>query len=196
MSKKNKISIVVVLVMSVFFYLYMNQTKKVIDPLDDHQKLGTHNLINDNNSTILENKNTTSDQVNIVSQLNQTELKANERIELITKLDLKNATDQEINEITDFINSTNPYAQQIQGADPHSMITLNYDKEVALRIYAIKRLSENLSNEAFKKVVTNIEKNAQDESLKRVGRLALEAKLKGESYFENLKKAIENQELP
>lgn len=181
--------ILIIVVISLVVYIYMNKSNRLIESVGKNEIEKTTT----GKSHSLEEKDLIADQQEIVSQLNKTDIKVADRIELITKLDLKN---QNIDEITDFISSKNPYANEVQGADPHSIVRTNYDKEAALRVYAIKRLSESLSNEDFRKVVLNIESDAQDDSLKRISKLALESKLKGESYFENLKKAIENQELP
>ena len=125
--------------------------------------------------------------------LNNVTLKAEERILNIVKLDV---THEEARvALLDFIISPNPHEDELRDADHHSMEVLNYEKEQALRIFGIRKLSENLSLNEFKKSVSFIVNHSHDDSLTELAQLSLEARLKGENYFENMIAAFEQDEV-
>ena len=118
------------------------------------------------------------------SPLRETKLSPVARVEYMLKLDVFDKTSRE--ELLGFIVSSNPFEDQLLGAQAHSVEVLWYEKEQALRIAAIRKLTKDLAIDQLQKSVQFIKSHSEDEALTDIAQLALMARLKGEDYFTNM----------
>lgn len=98
---------------------------------------------------------------------------------------------ERIQEILRFIVSENPY----EGMNPHTTDELRFQKEAALRVFGLRQLSEKMPTEAFGEIVSYIEENSKDETIKRIANQAFEAKKKNQNYFDDIKRGIQSMPL-
>ena len=116
-----------------------------------------------------------------------------EKVRLLKIVDFSKQKEETVETFVEFILSENPYDLD---ADPHSSKALMGQREGAVRVFALKRLFENLTIEELTVIVQEVESNSSDSSLKRVAQQALKAKINGENYFENMIKGIEQLSMP
>lgn len=128
---------------------------------------------------------------NLLVKLSDLNLKAEKRIGHLLNLNLDDNESESINILIQFITSENPYNENV---DPHSSDALAFQKEASLRIFAIRKLAENLSIEKYSEAVSKIEEKSENDSVSRIAKQALESKSQGRNYFVDTLKAIE--ELP
>lgn len=131
------------------------------------------------------------EEENLLAKLSDLNVKAEKRISYILNLNLNDNESKNINILIQFITSENPYDENV---DPHSSDALAFQKEASLRIFAIRKLAENLSIEKFSEAVSTIEEKSENDSLRRIAKQALVSKSQGRNYFVDTLKAIE--ELP
>ena len=131
------------------------------------------------------------EEENPLAKLSDSNVKAEKRISYILNLNLNDNESKNINILIQFITSENLYDENV---DPHSSDALAFQKEASLRIFAIRKLAENLSIEKFSEAVSTIEEKSENDSLRRIAKQALVSKSQGRNYFVDTLKAIE--ELP
>lgn len=128
---------------------------------------------------------------NLLVKLSDLKIKAEKRISYLLNLNLNDNESKNINILVQFITSENPYNENV---DPHSSDALAFQKEASLRIFAIRKLAENLSIKKFSEVISIIEEKSENDSIRRITKQALASKSEERNYFVDTLKAIE--ELP
>lgn len=114
------------------------------------------------------------------------------RIKTIRELKLTPLITPEVTELVALVVSQNPIPS---GSDPHSASSYQHQREAAVRVYALRRLSEELSLENFEQVVSEIEQQASDAALVNIAREALKAKQRGGNYFVEMTQGIRSMPL-
>lgn len=109
------------------------------------------------------------------------------RIKTIRELKLTSSLTPEAVELVALVVSANPVPS---ASDPHSASSYQHQREAAVRVYALRRLSEELSLENFEQIVVEIEQQASDAALVNIAREALKAKRRGGNYFAELTQGI------
>lgn len=116
-----------------------------------------------------------------------------ERVKTIRELKLGRELTPAAQELVMLVISANPVALS---NDPHSASSYQHQREAALRVFALRRLSEELALETFTQTVEQIEREADDPALVNIAREALKAKERGGNYFQELTEGIRSAPLP
>lgn len=165
--------------------LSLIQTNKTLNEIPNESNTQTKFVSKD------QEKPLNQENENLLVKLSDLNLKAEKRINYLLNLNLNDNESKNINILVQFITSENPYNENV---DPHSSDALAFQKEASLRIFAIRKLAENLSTEKYSEAVSKIEEKSENDSIRRIAKQALESKSQGRNYFVDTLKAIE--ELP
>lgn len=197
MAKKIYVAIGVLILIALTFVL--SKKEKIITEKEDIISIQNRENENDQNSSTRESSFVSESEAlqlenkQLSRELNNLNLKVEERISMLINLNLDKYQKEKTEELVNFIVSKNPYNEDV---DPHSADALSYQKEAALRIFAIRKLAENLSLEKFDSAVLEIEKKSEDSALKSIASQALDSKKQGRNYFEDTVKAVEGMSHP
>ncbi|MBC96976.1 MAG: hypothetical protein CME63_04460 [Halobacteriovoraceae bacterium] len=99
-------------------------------------------------------------------------------------------------ELVVFINSENPYLNDPEAREPHSFKANQLKREASLRVFSIKRLSQELSGKNLYSKLNSIISGSQDQAIVNIAKQVLSHKKNGEDYFENVKNAIKTMPSP
>lgn len=136
---------------------------------------------------------------NLATFLSNTKNSPQDRVYKVRDLDLNGQTAigrKNITALVTFINSENPYLNDPQAHQPHTFKSYQLQKEASLRVYSIKRLSKSLPISDLKGQLLNVIQASNDQTIVRIAKQVLEAKEKGEDYFESMKQGIRNMKGP
>lgn len=114
------------------------------------------------------------------------------RIKTIRELKLAPVVTPDAAELVSLVVSVNPIPS---GTDPHSATSYQHQREAAVRVYALRRLSEELDLENFEQIVLEIEQQASDAAIVNIAREALKAKRRGGNYFAEMTQGIRSMPL-
>ncbi len=126
-------------------------------------------------------------------ELRNPQLDPKVRVKTIRELSLGDEVSGPALELVALVISPNPI---VKDSDPHSVKAYEHQREAALRVYALRRLSEELSVENFAQLVAQIESEASDATLIRIATEALKAKQRGGNYFQEMTEGIRSAPLP
>lgn len=193
MSKKIALIIIILILTIIVLFLRKNGPAVSVPSLsqEESSKYQTQRKVDEEKPGTLTEKKKVIEK--LVSKLQDTHLKAEERVDYLLKLDFAQNEKEKTEVLVNFIVSQNPYNENV---DPHSSDALFFQSEASLRIFAIRKLTENLSLEKLAQAVLEIENQSKDETMKRVAQQALKAKREGRNYFVDTLKAIEEMPLP
>ncbi len=122
-----------------------------------------------------------------------------DRVYKVRDLDLNSETPKgqdNINSLIVFINSDNPYLNDPDAHRPHSFKSYQLQKEASLRVYSLKRISHALPVEKLRVQLQKVINGSSDQAIIKIAKQVLEAKEKGDDYFENLKQGIRSMKGP
>lgn len=187
MSKKNVL--IIALVAIVVIVVLVGQKEKIASLVENKKTEKVVDLHNEIEKSLIESEEESRQEAlkeDVSLKLSNQELSPEDKIRTILEMDVSKK--ENVVALLNFIVSENPYTES---NDPHSVDNLRFEKEASLRIYGIRKLSENLALKDFSEIVWNIKDRSESETIKKVAQEALKSKEQGRNYFTDTIKAIE-----
>ena len=108
--------------------------------------------------------------------------------------DLANDDSLDVQKLLDRINSKSPYQNSIKTHG--SLIAIKHRREISLKIYSMKLLTEKLDNSQFQSVFSKISQQANSPTVRRVAAEILKYKKQNRSFFREIIASAASGKMP